>query len=71
MIKKASKQLLAAEHSFINSFERNKKILGSTMPSKPMRNKIAGYIARLIKMQQTEKKPKKLAIEETPQYEQY
>jgi ribosomal protein S17E len=57
MVKKAAKQLLASELGFNESFEQNKKILSSTMPSKPIRNKIAGYMARLKKM---EKKPKKV-----------
>lgn len=50
MVKKAAKQLIDSEHSFTNSFEHNKKIIGNLMPSKPIKNKIAGYIARLIKM---------------------
>lgn len=53
MIKKAAKQLLEGEHSFNDSFEHNKKILGRTMPSKPIRNKIAGYISRLVKMKKS------------------
>ena len=48
MVKRAARQLLAGEHNFDGSFEHNKKILGSTMPSKPIRNKIAGYLARLL-----------------------
>ena len=35
--------------SFSPDFKKNKKALGKTMPSKSMRNKIAGYIARLKK----------------------
>lgn len=62
MIKKAAKQLLVGENSFTESFEDDKKILGSTMPSKPVRNKIAGYIARLKKM---EKVKKSAAVKET------
>jgi len=50
MVKKAAKQLLEGENEFSESFEHNKKILGSTLPSKPIRNKVAGYIARLIRM---------------------
>ena len=63
MIKKAAKQMLIGENAFTEEFERNKKILGSnTMPSKPIRNKIAGYIARLKWMEseakRAESKPK-------------
>lgn len=61
MVKKAAKQLLEVKHeAFTDKYEHNKKILGNTMPSKPIRNKIAGYIARLIRMQNTVKKPKAL-----------
>ncbi len=69
MIKRATKQLLVANESFDSSFENNKKILGNTMPSKSTRNKIAGYIARLKRMETKVKKPKKEIVEETPQYE--
>ena len=62
MIKKAAKQLLAGEHNFTEDFDHNKRVLKNTMPSKPIRNKIAGYIARLIRMQKiaklAEQKPK-------------
>ena len=48
MVKKAAKQLLN-ETVFNGEFENNKKYLRNTMPSKPIRNKIAGYITRLMK----------------------
>lgn len=51
MVKRAAKQLLAGENQFNEDFDYNKGILGNTMPSKSLRNKIAGYIARLIKAQ--------------------
>ncbi len=50
MVKRAAKQLLDGENQFNDSFEHNKRVLSSTMPSKPVRNKIAGYIARLVRM---------------------
>ena len=49
MVKRAAKQLLEGEHGFKSDFEYNKKLLNNTMPSKPIRNKIAGYMARLLK----------------------
>lgn len=50
LIKRTSKQLVAlSPENFSESFEFNKKSLGNTMPSKKMRNKIAGYIVRLKK----------------------
>jgi small subunit ribosomal protein S17e len=48
LVKRTSRQLLeSSSDSFGKTFEENKKALGSTLPSKKMRNKIAGYIARL------------------------
>ena len=58
MVKKAARQFVATETIFNDTFDHNKKLLGSLMPSKPIRNKIAGYIARLIRMQNTAKAKK-------------
>jgi len=73
MIKRAAKQLIEKDKRFIDKFENNKKVLAESMPSKPIRNKIAGYIARLKRMEQTKKEPKIKVIqeEEVPQYMQY
>lgn len=77
LIKKASRQLLEGENKFNESFDTNKKILIEGMPSKSMRNKIAGYIARLVRMKKAEltaaQNPKKsapVAQDEIPQYAQ-
>jgi len=51
LIKRASKQLIEGDMPFTPSFETNKKLLNNTMPSKRIRNKIAGYITRLKKME--------------------
>jgi ribosomal protein S17E len=40
---------------FSEDFEKNKKILGDTMPSKKLRNRIAGLISRM-KRQEAKKK---------------
>ena len=48
LIKRTSRQLIEnSSESFGKTFEENKKALGSILPSKKMRNKIAGYIARI------------------------
>lgn len=48
--KKASIKLIEkAPEIFNEDFEHNKKVLGNTMPSKKVRNIIAGYISRLKK----------------------
>ena len=68
LIKKAARQLLQGENRFDTQFDRNKKMLIAGMPSKSMRNKIAGYISRLKKAEIEEKKraamPKKPVAEE-------
>lgn len=61
MIKRAAKQLLESEHNFTTDFEHNKKLLNHTMPSKPIRNKIAGFIARLMRAKLNENKKVKAA----------
>ena len=66
MVKRASKELVVRDPDFGEEFHGNKRILGSTMPSKKVRNKIAGYIARLKKAERIAKendaKPKKKEI---------
>ena len=52
MIKRATFELIELDIPFGDSFEENKKILKDTMPSKKVRNKIAGYIARLKRREQ-------------------
>ena len=50
LIKRTSRQLIESSgESFGKTFEENKKAIGETMPSKKMRNKIAGYITRINK----------------------
>ena len=69
MVKKAARQLLDGANNFDDTFEKNKKILSNTMPSKPIRNKIAGYIARMIKMKKAGPRIKKK--EEPAEYQSY
>lgn len=68
MIKKAAKQLLGGENIFNEDFEHNKKVLQDRMPSKSIRNKVAGYISRLNVMQrvakEAEKAPKPKIVED-------
>lgn len=70
MVKRAAKQLLkktSETDTYNESFEHNKKILGSgNLPSKSIRNKIAGYLARLKRMEKNPRpiKPKEIIQEE-------
>jgi len=47
LIKRTAKALLKEENAFSDTFEANKPLLGTKMPSKSLRNKIAGYITRI------------------------
>jgi small subunit ribosomal protein S17e len=54
IIKRTARELVGEQEKYFDkTFEHNKKVLGSTMPSKRMRNKIAGYMARLKKNKKT------------------
>ena len=46
LVKRTARKLVQ-EEEFSEDFNENKKILGITMPSKRLRNIIAGYISRL------------------------
>lgn len=52
MVKRTTKELMTKDMPFSEDFKVNKKILGNSMPSKKVRNKIAGYIARLHRAKQ-------------------
>jgi len=48
VIKRTAEKLIQNEDiSFSEDFEENKKIVDGLMPSKRMRNMVAGYITRL------------------------
>ena len=53
-VKRASLELIEAGVEFSKDFEKNKKILGNEMPSKKMRNKMAGFLARHLKQKEKE-----------------
>ena len=57
LIKRTGNTLIKKDISFNEEFEKNKKLIGREMPSKKVRNQIAGYIARL-KKQEMEKQKK-------------
>jgi len=62
LIKRTARSLLKEENKFTDKFEDSKRLLGSSMPSKRLRNQIAGYIARL--KQQENARAEKLKSEE-------
>lgn len=56
LIKRTTRDLLKEENVFTSDFNEDKKVLGKNMPSKCIRNKIAGYVARLKKREDQENK---------------
>lgn len=59
LIRRTGNILLTKEFEFSKDFSQNKKVLGNnTIPSKKIRNQIAGYLTRVKKVE--EKKLQKL-----------
>ena len=56
LIKRTSERFMKEDIEFSEDFEKNKKILGDTMPSKKIKNQMAGYLARLKKQEKISKK---------------
>ena len=53
LVKRTARRLLeVTPESFDTTFNGSKKALGQILPSKKVRNKIAGYIARIKKRTQ-------------------
>ena len=55
LIKRTANTLMKEDLGFNEEFQKNKKILGREMPSKKVRNQIAGYIARVERRRKEEK----------------
>ncbi len=48
LIKRTTRELISeSPETFSKTFEENKKALGNTLPSKRLRNMIAGYLTRI------------------------
>jgi len=54
-IRRISKELMEKGIKFEEDFEKNKKTLGGEMPSKKMRNQLAGYLTKFKKKELIEK----------------
>lgn len=51
LIKRSAKSFIEKGVEFTESFEKNKKILRNTMPSKKLRNQMAGFLSKTIKQE--------------------
>jgi len=54
-VRRYSKEIMKEGITFSEDFEQNKKILGSEMPSKKMRNQMAGFLSRFMKQEKKDK----------------
>lgn len=55
LIKRTARSLLKEQNKFEIGFDKNKSLLANSMPSKRLRNRIAGYVTR-IKQNEIKKK---------------
>jgi len=62
LVKRTADALIKSGVPFKENFEENKKILGKEMPSKKLRNQLAGYVSR-VKKRERLNKPKILKKE--------
>ena len=54
-IRRAANNFVQEEIEFTDDFTENKKILGKTMPSKKVRNQMAGLLTRMKKQEKAER----------------
>ncbi len=59
MIKNAANELYSKADGFSEDFEKNKKLLNNLMPSKTVRNKIAGCIVSLARKKRQKENDRK------------
>lgn len=50
-VKRTARELAGRGIAFDEEFEKNKKTLGMTMPSKKIRNQLAGFLSRVKKQE--------------------
>lgn len=55
-VKRLSRELIETHNDFTTDFDENKKLVmeHSTVSTKHLRNKIAGYVTRLVRLSQRE-----------------
>lgn len=55
LVRRTAHTLLKEEIKFEEDFKKNKTILGKTMPSKKLRNQLAGFLVRTKKQERISK----------------
>jgi ribosomal protein S17E len=56
LVKRTAEELVKQGVNFTTDFQKNKEILGNTLPSKKVRNQIAGYLVRKTRIEEEKKK---------------
>mgnify|MGYP003395339338 CR=1 FL=1 len=69
MIRRAARELVAAESGFSSDFENNKALLKNIFPYKSTRNKVAGCIVQLKRAEMKVAVPKE-EVQEVQEFEQ-
>jgi len=52
LVKRTAEELVRRGVNFTTDFQKNKEILGNTMPSRKVRNQIAGYLVRKTRVEE-------------------
>jgi ribosomal protein S17E len=52
LVKRSANLLIKEDIKFNNNFENNKKILKDNMPSKKLRNQMAGFLSKIKKQEE-------------------
>lgn len=60
MVRRTTSTIMKEVEGFSEDFGKNKLILGETMPSKKIRNQMAGLISRVKKQERIEKESMKI-----------
>jgi len=60
LVRRTAKKLTEINHDFTGQFEQNKRILGNSIPSRKLRNQIAGLIGKMKKREKEKETSLKL-----------
>ena len=55
LVRRTANNLMEKDLDFSDSFDENKKILGNNLPSKKIRNQLAGLIGKIKKQEKLKK----------------
>ena len=56
LVKRTAEELVKQGINFTTDFQKNKEIIGNTMPSKKIRNQVAGYLVRKTRVEKEKAK---------------